>query len=93
MVRELTKIHETVFTTTLSEAINYYEENAPRGEFVLIVKGKTEEETEKYSLEDAINIAIGLMDKGESASSAAKEAASLTGFKKGDIYKGILEQG
>ena len=93
LVRELTKIHETVFTTTLSEAINYYEENAPRGEFVLIVKGKTEEETEKYSLEDAINIAIGLMDKGESASSAAKEAASLTGFKKGDIYKGILEQG
>lgn len=91
LVRELTKIHETVYTTTLSEAIDHYEENAPRGEFVLILKGKTEEETQKYSLEDAINIARGLMDKGESASSAAKEAASLTGFKKGDIYKGILE--
>ncbi len=91
LVRELTKIHETVYTTTLSEAIDHYEENAPRGEFVLILRGKTEEETQKYSLEDAINIARGLMDKGESASSAAKEAASLTGFKKADIYKGILE--
>ena len=57
LVRELTKIHETVFATTLSEAINHYEENTPRGEFVLIVKGKTEEETEKYSLEDAIKYA------------------------------------
>lgn len=40
IVRELTKIHETVFNTTLGAAAEYYRENTPRGEFVLIIEGK-----------------------------------------------------
>jgi 16S rRNA (cytidine1402-2'-O)-methyltransferase len=89
IVRELTKLHETVFHTTLSEAVVHYTENAPRGEFVLIVNGAKEEQT-VYSLEDALKIANRLIDEGQSTSSAAKEAANITGLKKGDIYKSLL---
>lgn len=89
IVRELTKLHETVFHTTLAEAVEHYTENAPRGEFVLIVNGAKEEQT-VYSLEDALKIASRLIDEGQSTSAAAKEAANITGHKKGDIYKSLL---
>ena len=92
LVRELTKLHETVFRTTLSESIKHYEETAPRGEFVLIIQGaeKTEEKTE-YTLEEAIKLAENLMKNGESASHAAKEAATVSGMRKGDIYKELIK--
>ena len=90
LVKELTKIHEKVIRTTFSEAIDLYTENPPKGEFVLIVTG-AKEETEEYTLEDAVKIAKDLTDKGESSSFAAKEATKVTGIKKGDIYKQLLE--
>lgn len=90
LVKELTKIHETVFKTTFSEAIDYYSENNPRGEFVLIITGAKDEEKKEYSLEDATEIAKKLLAKGETTSSAAKEAASITGMRKGDIYKCLV---
>lgn len=89
IVRELTKLHESVSHTTLEDAISYYTDNAPRGEFVLIVAG-ADKEQENYTLEDAVKIALKLIDDGMSTSSAAKEAAALTGQKKGDIYKCVL---
>ena len=42
--RELTKKHETAFTTTLEEAVAYYEGNEPKGECVLVMEGKSHEE-------------------------------------------------
>ena len=90
VVRELTKIHETVLRTNLEGAIEHFTENPPKGEFVLIIGGKKEEVT-TYTLEDAVNIAKKLIDEGYSTSSAAKEASSVTGIKKGEIYKLILE--
>lgn len=89
VVRELTKIHETVFRCTLSEALEYYTENPPKGEFVLIIKG-CEEEKREYTLDDALEIAKKIVSEGGSTSAAAKEAAEITGIKKGDIYKAIL---
>lgn len=89
VVRELTKVHETVFHTTLSGAFQYYTENTPRGEFVLIISGAKESKAE-YSLQDAVEIAKKLVTEGQSTSLAAKEAASITGIKKGDIYKTLL---
>ena len=90
LVRELTKIHETVFNTTLLEAVDFYADNPPKGEFVLIIEGKKEEETELYTLEDAVKLAKRLTDEGKSTSSAAKEAAEISGIKKGDIYKALI---
>lgn len=88
--KELTKIHETVFRFTFSEAIEYFTENQPRGEYVLIVSGK-EKTSEAYTLEDAVKLAKDFVEKGDSASMAAKNAANITGLKKGDIYKEIIK--
>lgn len=91
VIKELTKIHETVFLTTLNDAINYFSENTPKGEYVLVLEGaKKEENKEEFTLEDAINLAKKLKAEGLSTTAAAKEAASVTGFKKSDIYKEIL---
>ncbi len=90
VVRELTKVHETVFHTNLSGALEHYTQNTPRGEFVLIISGAKEEKKE-YTLEDAVEIAKKLVAQGHSTSFAAKEAAAVTGIKKGDIYKTLLQ--
>ena len=90
IVKELTKIHETVLKTTLADALEYFEENTPKGEYVLIIAGNTEEETKNFTLEDAVKITKDLIEKGEKATEAAKQAAKITGFKKGDIYRSFL---
>ena len=90
IVRELTKIHEQVIRTTLAEAAEKYSDDSIKGEIVLIVEGAPDVKEKDSTLEDAINTAKELMDSGMSASEAAKESAKLTGFKKGDIYKGLL---
>ena len=92
LVRELTKIHETVFRTTLSESIAYYEQNNPRGEYVLIINGaEKSSKDEEYTLEEAVKLARKLMQSGESASAAAKEAAAESGIRKGEIYRNLLK--
>ncbi len=93
LVRELTKIHEETILTTLSQAVAHYEANPPRGEFVLIVEGAVEPEADAASppLDQAVDLARSLMAQGQSASLAAKEAASRTGHKKGDIYKQLCD--
>lgn len=90
LVRELTKIHETVFNTTLLGAAEFYDNNTPKGEFVLIIEGKKEETGEQYTLEEAVKLAKRMTDEGKSTSYAAKEAAEISGIKKGDIYKALI---
>ena len=58
---------------------------------MLIVEGAKEEVAE-YSLESAVAIAKELIADGKSTSAAAKEAAEITGIKKGDIYREILKE-
>lgn len=89
IVRELTKIHEEVIKTTLSRAENLYTDKAPKGEFVLIIAGKKEEDT-AITLEDAVNMAKKFVENGMSVNNAAKETAAVTPYKKGDIYKALL---
>ncbi|MGN1320880.1 MAG: 16S rRNA (cytidine(1402)-2'-O)-methyltransferase [Acutalibacteraceae bacterium] len=89
IVRELTKIHETVMHATFSEAVEYYKENEPRGEYVLIIEG-AQEKSVNYTLDDALKLAKELVKSGLSTSAAAKEAAQTTGIKKSEIYKAML---
>lgn len=89
IVRELTKIHEEVIRTTLAEAAENYADGALKGELVLILEGKKQEQQE-ISLEDAVVLAQKLVDGGMSLSRAAKEAAAQTPFKKADIYRELL---
>ncbi len=93
LCRELTKIHEEVDRTDLDGAIAEYEERTPKGEYVLIVEGAPEEAGEvSFTLEQAIDMVLALSAKGTPLSSAAKDVAKQTGFKKGELYKGALER-
>ena len=90
--RELTKIHEQVILTTVSKAVEMYDETVPKGEFVLVVKGADappEDEETDFTLEDAVSIALEKAEGGLSASAAAKFASQITGFKKNDIYSAM----
>ena len=86
---EITKIHEEVINTTLKEANELYGNGTLKGEMVLIIEGKKEQKAE-ITLEDAVSQAKELVEKGLSMNQAAKEIASKTPYKKGDIYKALL---
>lgn len=94
IVRELTKIHEEVISTTLEKAVADYADSPLKGEIVLIVDGVKEvEESEEYTSEDAVKMALTLAEEENiSASEAAKRVAKITGIKKGIIYKMITER-
>ena len=89
LVREITKLHEEVIRTTVGEAVKRYEENAPKGEFVLILEGKKEEE-KPLTFEEAVSAAKKLIENGMSINEAAKELAGATPYKKNEIYKALL---
>ena len=91
LARELTKIYEEVVRTTLSRAPELYREKAPRGEFVLVVEGASQQQ-EQLSFEQALELVRALVDKGEPLSKAAKDVAHQTGFKKGELYSRFLGQ-
>jgi len=93
VIKELTKIHETSWRGTLSEAVRYHTENPPKGEYVLVLDGEQiEKEEMRDPMEEAISIAKELMEKGKPASMAAKEAAKLTGQTKGEVYKRLMDE-
>ena len=85
--REITKLHEQVINTTLSAAIEKYELEPPKGEFVLVIKGKEPVQEKEYTLEEAVELAKSFVEDGLATSAAAKQAATQTGLKKSDIYK------
>ncbi|MBE6786601.1 MAG: 16S rRNA (cytidine(1402)-2'-O)-methyltransferase [Ruminococcaceae bacterium] len=91
LVREITKIHEEVIRTTLSGAIEKYESESPKGEFVLVIEGKKEEK-EEITFDDALSLARAYVSQNMSVSMAAKKAAKETGIKKGDLYKALQEE-
>ena len=95
LCRELTKKFETVFKTTLKEAIAYYEENEPRGEYVLVIEGKSREEIkqemisewEKMSIEEHMAF---YENQGVPHKEALKKVAKDRGTSKRDIYQYLI---
>lgn len=90
LIKELTKIHETVERTTLSEACEKYSAQTPKGEFVIVIEGSTEPKQKEVSLDEAVALAKGRVENGMAINDAAKEIAKETKLKKGDIYKALL---
>lgn len=90
IVREITKIHEETIRTTTKYACEVLAEENIKGEIVLVLEGLKQTEEESYTLNQAVEIAKNLIEKGTKSSEAAKEAASITGFKKNEIYKELL---
>ena len=91
IVREITKIHEQVIKTTLSKSVDLYADGSLKGEIVLVIHGAELAETEeKLTIEEAVDLARKSVENGLSVSEAAKQAAKISGFKKGDIYKMLI---
>jgi 16S rRNA (cytidine1402-2'-O)-methyltransferase len=90
LIKELTKIHETVERTTLSAACEKYSQQTPKGEFVIVIEGSTEPKQKEVSLDEAVLLAKRLVESGMAINDAAKETAKETKLKKGDIYKTLL---
>lgn len=92
IVRELTKIHEEVIHTTLKAAVEKYGDGSLKGEIVLVIRGAEKKQEEQPTLEQAVSLAKALCEKdGCSLSEACKTAAKETGFKKGEIYKLMIQ--
>ena len=93
LCRELTKLHEEVIRTTLSQAVQMYREVKPKGEFVLVIEGaKDSELSPAETIEQALEQVKTLMQKGMRGADACKEIAKATGFSKGELYTKLLEQ-
>lgn len=93
LCRELTKLNEQVLRMTLEGAVSYYEENDPRGEFVLVVEGYAGEDNGKtfwaeMSIPEHVSYYIG---KGMSKNDAVKAAAKDRKVPKNEVYKEALE--
>lgn len=92
LCRELTKIHEEVLRMTLSEAVEYYNSNEPRGEFVLVVEGKNADDSDNITIEQALAQVNKLIEMGEKPTDACKAVAKETGFKKSELYAALQSE-
>ncbi|MCR5120431.1 MAG: 16S rRNA (cytidine(1402)-2'-O)-methyltransferase [Lachnospiraceae bacterium] len=92
--RELTKRFEEVVPTTLEAAVRYYEENEPRGEYVLVLAGRDPEEAaaeerqkyEELTIEEHVK---RYEDQGLDHKAAMKQAAQDRGVPKREIYNAL----
>lgn len=95
--RELTKIHEEVIRCSIGEMIEYYHKQEPRGEYVLVVEGKSYEDIEKESREGWMLMDVGehleyYEARGVSRKDAMKMVAKDRGIAKREVYKEIVDR-
>ncbi|MBQ7847144.1 MAG: 16S rRNA (cytidine(1402)-2'-O)-methyltransferase [Clostridia bacterium] len=92
LCREMTKLNEEVLRLSIEGAAAYYEENDPRGEYVLILQGKPQQERaffESMSIEEHVAF---YEENGMSRMDAMKAAAKDRGVGKGAIYKQLMKK-
>ncbi len=92
LCRELTKLHEETIRTTLEKAVEFYTENAPKGEYVLVVAGAEPVQAAAVTLEDGVAQVLALKRQGIRLKDAAREVAEHTGLSKNELYAAALEQ-
>lgn len=96
LCRELTKLNEEVIRTTLSEALEFYENTAPRGEYVLVIEGaaKDTESTTAFWAEMTVPQHVNYyIDHGMDKSDAIKQTAKDRGVGKSEIYNIVMKKG
>ena len=95
LCRELTKKHEEAKPTTITEAIAFYEENEPRGEYVLIVEGMDPQLKKQLAEKAFADISVEehmqrYLDEGMDKKEAMKRVAKERGIAKRDLYNMLL---
>lgn len=91
LCREITKLHEEVKRMTISMAVNFYTENNPRGEFVLVIEGAPQAVEIEQTIDEAIQKVQALVDKGMRSVDACKEIAKFCPFSKAELYSKLLD--
>ncbi|WP_300819276.1 16S rRNA (cytidine(1402)-2'-O)-methyltransferase, partial [uncultured Oscillibacter sp.] len=91
LCRELTKLHEEVSRTTLGQAAAWYGENAPKGEFVLVVRGAEPLPEGEACLEDGLALVDRLRGEGMSLRDAVKRAARELGLSRNELYDAAVK--
>lgn len=91
LCREITKLHEETIRTTIDGAISHYESIPPKGEYVLVIKGKEPSTEPEMSLEQALERVKLYRSEGKSLKQAAKLASEDTGFSKNELYSAAVE--
>ncbi len=91
LCRELTKLHEEVVHTTLGEAIQRYETQSPKGEFVLVLEGAPLMEEAMCSMVSALERVGSYRSEGMSLKQAAKKVAEETGLSKNELYAAAIQ--
>ena len=91
LCRELTKLHEEVRRTTLAQAVDYYRENAPRGEFVLVLAGAEPDRAAALTLEEAAALVLERRDGGQGLKDAVRQVAADAGLNKNELYAAALQ--
>ena len=90
LCRELTKLHEEVIRTTITQALERFRQDRPRGEFVLVIRGAPVEKGPRRSLEEALSLVEEFRSQGRPLKEAAKMAAAETGQSRNDLYHAAL---
>ena len=90
--RELTKIHEETLSLTLSRACEIYEEQSPRGEYVLCVRGAEPGSETVPDPEEAVKAIVALRKEGLSLKEASRRISEKTGISRKVLYDAVLER-
>lgn len=95
--RELTKKFETVMPTTLEESLFYYEENEPKGEYVLVLEGCSKESLKREQEDMWLQMSVRehyekYLSSGMDKKTAMKEVAKDRNVPKREIYNQLLEE-
>ena len=95
--RELTKLHETVQLHTISSSIEYYTQNQPKGEYVLVIEGCSIKELETMQKDKWISMDIPshmdiYLSKGMPKKEAMKQVASDRGISRREVYNSLIKQ-
>lgn len=90
LCREITKLHEEVRRTTLSDAVRHYTETAPRGEFVLVIAG-CGQKTEDAQPKDYLAEVRTLIEDGASLKDAVQQISRMHSVPKNQLYQQALE--
>ena len=92
LCRELTKLHEETIRTTLAQAVDYYRDNEPKGEFVLVLAGAQPEEHAALTLEEGVSLVLRKRAAGLGMKDAVRQVAADTGLSRKELYAAALEQ-
>jgi len=93
VAREMTKMFEEYWRGTVSGAVEYFKAQPARGEFTLVVEGKSKAENEKWTEEQLLEAVRKELQNEKSAKEISAELAEVSGWNKKDIYRLVTHKG